>query len=73
MATAIERGAMYAEHVLEGKETPAQAALRNAAETPADAERGELTITADMEWLHAQLAMAYAIGFAAGCEERGRR
>jgi len=73
IVTPLARGEAYAENVLEGKVTPAQAELRNLCETPAQSTFAETAITADMLWMHAQLAMAFYIGYQAGQEENTRR
>jgi hypothetical protein len=72
----MTRAELYAERVVEGKVTPAHTELRMVAEISESAEqhaRAELAITADMEWLKAQLTMAFAIGYGAGVEDRTRR
>ena len=68
----MERARAYAEACLEDVVMPGQAELRNLCETPGQAERAELAITADMEWLKARLMMAYQVGWGAA-EEESRR
>jgi hypothetical protein len=69
----LERAETYAEMILEGKVTPAQQALRDAAETPDELRRHEVQITADMEQLRAWLTMAWHCGYLAAQEDRDRR
>lgn len=75
-ASTMSRAQLYAERVLEGKVTPAQHELQVLAEISESAQQhaqASLAITADMEWIKAQLTMAFAIGYGAGVEDRTRR
>jgi hypothetical protein len=71
----MERAETYAEMILEGKVTPAHAALRDGGtHYPGTMEEfREAAITADMEQLRAWLAMAWYCGYLAAQEDRDRR